>query len=111
MKTLTNKKTELTETIHKEGEEPVTRNLGFVDLILIALNVTPAAGWDSVSMRKHMRVEAKLEDVKLGAKFKLEDADFELVNEICKPGNIKWKMKSQGVLDLEDHLAEVAKQK
>jgi len=111
MKKLINKETELTETTKEAGEEPVVRNLGFVDLILIALNVTPQGGWDTSIMRKHLRVEAKLEGIELGAEFELEDADFELVRELCKPGKIKWKMKSKDVLDLEDHLEEVAKQK
>lgn len=110
MKTIINKKTELTETVQKQDEDTVVTNLGYVDLIKIALNMTPQGGWDTNIMRKHLRVEAKIENVELDQEFELEDADFEVVAELCKPGKIKWKFKHKDIVAFEDYLEEVLKQ-
>lgn len=104
MKTIINKKTEITEQIKQDS--PETKKLGYADLAIITLNIAPERGWTVEEMRIRLTTEEKLKDHKLNAKIKLEDAEF---NKVVECSKLNWNFKHKDILDYCDHLAEVGK--
>jgi hypothetical protein len=104
MKTFVNTKTEITQTDEKKNKT----NLGFADLSLIALNTPPQGGWTPDDMRKRLKVMSKLEDQKLGAKIKLEDAEFA---ELFACKDVRWKFMHKDVVAFDDYLIDLNNEK
>ena len=103
MKTFLNKKTEITQIDDKEKKT----NLGYADLAAIALNTAPQGGWTPDDMRKRIKVMSKLEKQKLGAKIKLEDAEF---NTLFDNKDVRWKFMHKDVVSFDDYLIELSKE-
>jgi hypothetical protein len=101
MKTFINKKTDITMS----QEDPT--KLGYSNLAIIGLNTPPQGGWTPDEMRQRIKVIAKLDDKDIGAKIKLEDAEFDLV---VKCANIKWQFMHKDVVAFDDYLSELKKE-
>lgn len=101
MKKLENKETEMTQMV---GD--VKTNLGYVDLLLLGLNQPPKEGWTTQQMRERFKVISKLENVKLGAKVELEDAEFKVAYD-CRIQN--WTMMHKDIISFDDYLENLKK--
>ena len=97
MKTITNKSTEITMA-NQSGE---TTFMTYADLIKICLNNPPKNGWTTDEMRKRIKIEDKLEDLKAEDDISLEDAEFDKVLECSK---VPWQFKHKDIIAFEDTL-------
>jgi hypothetical protein len=100
MKSFENKKTEFTD---KEKE------VGFAKMAIFVLNNPPKNGWDPMSIKKSLTIEAKMEKAKMGEKIKLEDAEFDYLYERAQPENMRWALKHQAIVDFSEYLDELKK--
>lgn len=97
MKTITNKSTEITIA----DESGKTNFMTYADLIKICLNNPPKNGWTTDEMRKRIKIEDKLEDLKAEDDISLEDAEFDKVVECSK---VPWQFKHKDIIAFEDTL-------
>jgi hypothetical protein len=102
-------------------------NMGFAGMAIQCLNNPPAEGWDKNNIEKSLRVESALKKVsyktnldngqgglvevdinystmKLKEKVDLEDADFDYLYMRAQPQNMKWREKSQDIVDFGNYL-------
>ncbi len=97
MRTIVNKSTEI--TMADESGEAIF--MTYADLIKICLNNPPKNGWTTDEMRKRIKIEDKLEDLKAEGDISLEDAEFDKVVECSK---VPWQFKHKDIIAFEDSL-------
>ena len=100
MKTLVNTKTEIT----KQEEDGSKSFLGYADLAKFCTDNPPKDGWDKDSMKMSIKIENKLEKVKIGDKIDLEDAEFDYLYAAAQPDKMKWAMKHKDLVSFLEYL-------
>lgn len=103
MKTITNKETKIKSSTGPD-EKFLTRN----DLLKIVTNDPPERGCLISEMRSRLKILSAIEKSD-GEKLVLEDADFEILKKAYN--SFEWQVLHNDIVDLADHLEEVAKQK
>lgn len=88
------------------GKSP-TQKLSYAKLIDAVLKSPATEGFTTEYIRKAMRVEGVLKDVKIGSEVQFEDADYGFLLELVK--KMKWGIYSNGLVQFEDDLIEAAK--
>jgi len=97
MKTFENKITEITNQV----SEKEVKNLGYVDLALLGLRLTPEGGWDIEDMRQRFKLIDKLVLVDIGTDIELEDAEFDLIESTTIK---KWAIMHKDVIAYSDYI-------
>jgi hypothetical protein len=92
MKAFENKQTSI--TIGIAGTQD-TKDMTYAELAKLTLDIPPANGWDKNEMKIRIKTESKLENLKVGAKIELEDAEMEKILEMS---NQPWQFKHKDLL-------------
>jgi hypothetical protein len=87
-------------------ESGETTFMTYADLIKICLNNPPKNGWTTDEMRKRIKIEDKLEDLKAEDDISLEDAEFDKVVECSK---VPWQFKHKDIIAFEDRCSSFGK--
>ncbi len=103
MKTITNKETKI-----KSGTGPDEKFLTTNDLLKIAVNDPPERGALVTEMRSRLKILKAIEKSENNT-LMLEDADFVVLKKAYD--SYGWAVLHNDIVDLADHLEEVAKQK
>ncbi len=102
MKKFENKTTE----ILAKDKDNADYNLGYAELAANILDIMPAEGWSTDTMRQRIPLQAKLKELKINKTILLENAEIETLHTIfaSKP---KFKMIHQNIIDLEDYIIKL----
>lgn len=101
MKTFKNQQTSITIGIEGTNEK---REMTYVDLAMLVLNIPPADGnWPRAEQKIRFKVEDKIEKLEVGKEVKLEDAEFD---KLFACSQQDWKFKHRDLLKYLDDLDE-----
>jgi hypothetical protein len=92
MKTFTNQQTDISIGVEGTTEK---KKMTYANLAKLTLDIPPQGGWTKDEMKIRIKVEDKLEKLKVDEKIELEDAEFE---KILTLSNQPWQFKHKSIL-------------
>ena len=98
MKTIENKQTSITDTV--EGQ---VKELCYVDLLKIVMNVPPAQGYTIAEMKQRLDIYSAL--IPESASVEIQDADLQVIVNCVN--NFKWGAVHKDIVEFAEYLEKL----